>query len=151
MRNDEFVIQAQEILGPTLSGRGFTLEEIDDAVDEGGRYGAALYYLSSDCKLQIYWSAREWEVNVMVAPLGSPNQHGLYDRSRRWHYLPEFSPRPNLSLEELVKKRREEGVKFLDDIGQLRQLVGHIDRYFEKAHTEILKQYGQEPLDFGEQ
>lgn len=74
---------------------GFALDCIDDDVDEGGRSGHVVYFRSEDCKLQIYWSSREFEINAMIAPLSAPNVHGLYDTSSKWHYLNEFVKHPN--------------------------------------------------------
>jgi hypothetical protein len=83
MMASEFVEDVQAIVGPVLKGLGFVLDEIDINPDEGGRRQHVLYYHSPDCKIQIYWSSREGEINAMIGPLDAPNECGLQDRSRK--------------------------------------------------------------------
>ena len=79
---EDFSEEVQVIIGTLLSRLGFAVDRIDNDVDEGGRCGRVVYYRGGDCcKIQVYWSAREFEINAMIAPLLAPNEHGLYNRS----------------------------------------------------------------------
>ena len=140
--SDDFSSKVQSILDPLLLDLGFTLDEIDDNIDEGGRRGSVVYYRSQDCKLQIYWSSREGEINCMIGPLDAPNEPGLYNRSTKWHYLNEFTKPPDLPLEELVRVLREERVNFESDVTWLEWLRERIGRDFDAAHAAVLKMYG---------
>jgi len=139
---DSFPTEVQSVVGPLLTDLGFTLDEIDNNVDEGGRLGAVVYYQSDDCKLQVYWSAREREINAMIAPLNAPNEHGLYDRSSKWRYLNEFVKPPDLPLEELVRVLKADRANFESDIKWLEWLKGRISQYFEAAHAGVLEMHG---------
>lgn len=139
---DDFSDEVQSIVGPLLTSLGFRLDAIDNGVDEGGRLGAVIYYRGEDCKLQVYWSAREREINAMIAPLDAPNEHGLYNRSAKWHYLTEFVKRPELPLEELVQVLKAERVNFESDTKWLEWLRGRISQYFEAAHAGVLEMHG---------
>jgi hypothetical protein len=135
-----FSDEVRKIVEPYLLSIGFDLDAIDDNVDEGGRQGSAIFYRGEDCKIQVYYSSREGEINAMIGPLDAPNEHGLYNRSRKWHYFNDFANEPKLPLEELVKKLRDERANFettpkwLEWIKQER-----IQRYFESAHAAIVK------------
>jgi hypothetical protein len=138
---DNFSEKVANIVGPLLSSLGFTLDAVDDDVDEGGRRGSVVYYRADDCKIQIYWSPRAGEINCMIAPIDAPNEPGLYDRSGKWHYLNEFVEKPNLPLEELVKMLRSEKANFETTDKWLQWLRDRIQRYFGAAHSGILKLY----------
>lgn len=140
--SEKFPEQAKLIVGPVLQNLGFTLEEVDDAVDEGGRRGAVLYYRRPDCKIQIYWSAREHEINCMIGPLEAPNEHGLYNRSGKWHYLNDFTPTPQIPLEDLVHQLRSERSNFESHTKWLKWLAQRVEDYYEDAYSGILKLYG---------
>ncbi|SON62741.1 hypothetical protein MSIMFI_04269 [Mycobacterium simulans] len=136
---DDFLQEVQIIVGPFLSDLGFTVDEVDSAVDEGPK-GSVVYYRGQDCKIQIYHSSREGEINAMIAPLDAPNDYGLYDRSRKWHYFNDFTELPNLPVEELVRKLREERASFETTPKRLEWLNReHIARYFESAHAAIVE------------
>lgn len=137
-----FPEQVQAVVGPLLTDLGFHLDAVDDGVDEGGRTGLAVYYRAKDCKLQIYWSAREHEINAMIAPLHALNEHGLYNRSAKWHYLNEFATPPDLPLEELVENLKADRANFLSHDEWLRWLDGHISQYFGAARAGVLAMYG---------
>lgn len=47
-----FSEDVQAIVGPLLAQLGFTLDEIDDSPDEGGRPQHVVYYRSNDCKIR---------------------------------------------------------------------------------------------------
>lgn len=67
---DDFLHEVQTIVGPFLSDLGFIIDEVDGAVDEGGPTGSVAYYRGKDCKIQIYHSSREGEVNADDRPVG---------------------------------------------------------------------------------
>lgn len=136
---EDFTTEVQKIVEPLLSSMGFTLDAIDNDVDEGGRKGSVIIYRAQDCKIQIYHSSREGEINAMIGPLSAPNEHGLYDRSRKWHYFNDFAVEPKLSLEELVDKLRAERVNFETTHSWLEWLKRErIARYFDSAHAAII-------------
>ena len=138
--NDEFPQRVRAIVEPLLSGMGFTLDAIDDDVDEGGPKASVLFYRSKDSKIQIYWSSRAGEINAMIGPLDAPNVHGLYDRSRKWHYFNDFTDEPKLPLEELVQKLRSERANF-ETIPKWLEWIKkeRIARYFESAHAAVVR------------
>ncbi|WP_422745636.1 hypothetical protein ACN27E_24995 [Mycobacterium sp. WMMD1722] len=140
----KFVSDVQSVIGPLMTDLGFVLDGVDDSVDEGGRTGAVVFYRRWDCKLQIYWSAREFEINVMIAPGWAPNEHGLYDRSAKWHYLTEFVPRPDVPLEQLVKMLRADRANFESDTTWLMWLKERIAENFAAAHLGVLHMYDSE-------
>jgi hypothetical protein len=136
---EDFPTEVQQIVGPLLSSMGFTLDVIDNDVDEGGRKGAVVIYRAQDSKIQIYHSAREGEINAMIGPLTAPNKHGLYDRSQKWHYFNDFADEPELSLEELVDKLRDERANFETVPKWLEWLKRErIARYFDSAHAAVV-------------
>lgn len=139
---DNFSQMVEDIVGPVLSGLGLTLDVVDDHVDEGGRFGSVVYYRGTDCKVQLYWSTRAGEVNCMIAPVGAPNEPGLYDRSGLWHYLNEFIEKPNLPLEELVQMLKAEKSNFETREKWLAWWSGRIERYLRTARLGIVKIYG---------
>lgn len=133
----EFSTDVQSIVGPLLAERGFVLDEIDDRPDEGGRDQHIVYYRSNDCKIQIYQSSREGEVNCMIAPLDVPNEFGL--RAKKWQYLTRFAKRPDLPLEELGIVARAEYEAYANPLEWVRDRIA---RHYEAAHAGILKMYG---------
>lgn len=136
---EDFSREVQTIVGPLLSSMGFALDSIDNDVDEGGRTGSVVFYRSQDCKIQIYFSAREREINAMIGPLDAPNEHGLYTRSPDWHYLNDFSDEPKLPLEELVEKLRSDRTNFETTTKWLEWIKAErIVRYFDSAHAAIV-------------
>ena len=136
---ENFADDVQSIVGPLLADLGFVLDEIDINVDEGGRQGAVVYYRSRECKMQIYKSSREGNVNCMIAPASAINGFGPHDRSRMWHYLNDFSPPSNVSLEELVKSVSYKAKTEIEQLGEVRDRIGE---HYDEAHTGILKKYG---------
>lgn len=121
---------------------GFTPDIIDTDVDEGGPKGSVIFYRSADCKIQVYRSSREGEINAMIGPLDAPNQHGLYDRSGKWHYFNDFADEPKLPLEELVRKLRDERSNFETTSKWLEWIKKErIGRYFEAAHKAIIDEH----------
>ena len=139
MTNSEFSTEVQTIVGPVLKQLGFVLDEIDDSPDEGGRRQHIVYFRSEDCKVQVYESAREGEVNCMIAPIDVPNEFGL--RARKWQFLTRFSKRPDLPLAELAELARAEYKSYSNPLEWVRD---RIVKYYEAAHKGILEMYGME-------
>jgi hypothetical protein len=137
---ENFPTEVQAVVGPLLADLGFTLDEIDDNVDEGGRQGSVVYYRTSDCKLQVYRSSREGSVNCMIAPLDAPNKIGTRDRSYKWQYLTRFAPLPDVPLEESVQSVSFDAET---DIELLEWVKNRIAEYFEVAHAGILQMFGK--------
>lgn len=112
---------------------------VDDDVDEGGRTASFVVYRGQDCKIQVYYSSREGEINAMIGTLDAPNQHGLYDQSRKWHYFNDFADEPKICLEELVRNLRDERSNFETTQKWLEWIKRErIDRYFESAYAAIV-------------
>ena len=135
----KFSDDTQSIVGPVLAELGFTLDEIDDSPDEergGSRH--IVYYRSNDCKIQVYESSREGEINCMIAPLDAPNDFGL--RTKKWQYLTRFASRPDgVPLAELVRLAKAEYDSYTNPLEWVRD---RIVRNYEAAHAGILQMYG---------
>lgn len=140
MVKEDFSREVQTIVGPLLTSMGFAVDSVDNDVDEGGRTGSVVFYRSRDCKIQIYFSSREREINAMIGPLDAPNEHGLYTRSPDWHYFNDFSDEPKLPLEELVEKLRSDRANFETTPKWLEWIkTERIGRYFDSAHAAIVE------------
>ncbi|ALR10823.1 hypothetical protein MYCSP_04350 [Mycobacteroides saopaulense] len=63
------------------------LDEVQDAVSYGDRPAWAIYYRGLDCKLQICSSLRDGGIDFFLAPLDTPNELGVDNRSKKWHYM----------------------------------------------------------------
>jgi hypothetical protein len=133
----EFSTEVQTIVEPLLKELGFVLDEVDDNPDEGGRRQHVVYYRSNDCKIQVYESSREGEVNCMIAPLDAPNEFGL--RTKKWQYLTRFSKRPDLPLAEIAELARAEYTAYANPLDWVRD---RIVKYYDAAHIGILEMYG---------
>jgi hypothetical protein len=132
---EDFPSAVKAVVGPTLTDLGFLLDEIDNNVDEGGRRGSVVYYRSDDCKIQIYKSSREGSVNCMIAPLDAVNAFGPGDQTYKWVYLNDFSPAPDVPLEELVKSVSFEPKTDIELLEWVRDRIGE---YFPEAHAAII-------------
>jgi hypothetical protein len=137
--SSEFSTEVQTILGPVLEQFGFVLDAVDDSPDEGGRRQHIVYFRSNDCKMQVYESAREGEVNCMIAPLDVPNEFGL--RARKWQFLTRFAKRPDLPLAELAELARAEYNSYSNPLEWVRDRIA---KYYDAAHKGILEMYGAE-------
>jgi hypothetical protein len=78
----------------------------------------------------------------MIGPLEAPNEHGLYNRSGKWHYLNDFTPTPQIPLEDLVHQLRSERSNFESHTKWLKWLAQRVEDYYEDAYSGILKLYG---------
>jgi hypothetical protein len=98
--------ELEHFLVPTLSDAGFKLDELDDAAIYENRPAWAIYYRGHDCKLQVCWSARDGGIDFMLAPLDAPNEFGLLNTSRKWHFMLMLSdahddlPTPGLDADD---------------------------------------------------
>jgi hypothetical protein len=134
--SSEFSADVQNIVGPLLVDLGFSLDEVDDTPDEGGRQQHVVYYRSDDCKIQIYDSWREGEINCMIAPVSVSNEFGL--RAEKWQFLTRFTKMPNLSLTEVADLAKAE----LDaHPNRLEWVRDRIAKYYDDAHQGILEMY----------
>jgi hypothetical protein len=133
----QFSDDVQGVVGPILAQRGFVLDEIDDRPDGGGRERHIVYYRANDCKVQIYKSSREGEVNAMIGPATVPNEFGL--QAKKWQYFGRFSKRPDVPLEELVALARAEYEAYENPLEWVRD---RIITSYEAAHTGIIEMYG---------
>lgn len=132
----DFSKEVQAVVGPLLYELGFTLDSADVRIDEGGRFGSVVYYVSADCRIQIHQSSREGSVNCMIAPLDAQNAFGPHDRSSKWQYLTKFAPMPDEPLEELVAAVSFEPKTSTE---QLRWVRDRILECYRTAHAGILK------------
>lgn len=139
MTSSEFSTEVQTIVGPVLEQFGFVLDAVDDSPDEGGRRQHIVYFRSNDCKMQVYESAREGEVNCMIAPLDVPNEFGL--RARKWQFLTRFAKRRDLPLAELAELARAEYNSYSNPLEWVRDRIA---KYYDAAHKGILEMYGAE-------
>lgn len=132
-----FSNEVETIVGPLLAEKGFTLDGTDDSPDERGGTRHIVYYRSDDCKIQIYKSSREGEVNCMIAPLDASNEFGL--RAERWQYLTRFVERPNLPIDELIQSARAEYESYPNPLQWVRDRIANS---YEQARSGVLKMYG---------
>ncbi|WP_328358626.1 hypothetical protein OG976_04830 [Mycobacterium sp. NBC_00419] len=132
----EFAEGVEAIVGPVLTDLGFTLDEIDDGPDKGGRPRQIVYYRSRDCKIQVYNSRREGEVNCMIAPLDAANEFGL--NAKEWHFLDRFTERRSPPTAESVKLATAEYRSYANPVEWVRD---RILKYYDDAHRGILAKY----------
>ncbi|MEW2481743.1 hypothetical protein AB0876_19330 [Mycobacterium sp. NPDC049093] len=128
--------QVRATVGPLLDELGFAFDGSDDSPDRGGSRHI-VYYRSEDCKVQIYTSSREGEVNCMIGPLAAPNEFGV--RADKWQYFTRFAKRPDLPLEELIRAARVEYESYSDPLEWVRDRIAN---NYKSAHTGILEMYG---------
>jgi hypothetical protein len=133
-----FSADVHAVIGPLLGDLGFTLDEIDDSPDEGGRERHIVYYRSNDCKIQVFDSWREGDVNCMIAPADVPNQFG--PEAEKWQFLTRFAELPDLSLSEISDLAKGA----LDAYPNRLEWVRHrIAKYYDAAHEGVLALYGE--------
>jgi hypothetical protein len=135
--SSDFYADVEATVGPLLESLGFVLDEVDDNPDKGGISRNIVYYRSDDCRLQIYYSAREGEINCMIAPLDAPNEFGL--NSEKWYYISYFSKRPDLPPKERLRQAIAE-VEAYDN--RLDWVKDRIIEHYETARAGILEKFG---------
>jgi hypothetical protein len=133
----DFYAEVEAKLGTLLQQMGFAVDGVDDGPDEGGIARHIVYYRSADCKLQIYYSAREGEMNCMIAPLHAPNEFGL--NSKNWHFISRFSKRSDIPLQEQLQIALAEVQSYENRLDWVKD---RIIRHYEDAHAGILEKYG---------
>lgn len=95
-----------EFLAPSMSRAGLALDEIQDGITYAERRAWAIYYSSATCRLQICWSEREEGIDFMLARPCAPDEFGLLNPSKAWHYMLLLSaidddlPTPGLYADE---------------------------------------------------
>jgi hypothetical protein len=135
----DFSADVQATLMPLLADLGFVLEEIDNDPDDGG-HGLErhiMFFRSFDCKIQVYDSSREGEINCMIAPLDAPNEFGL--NSKKWHYISYFSKRSDLPPEERLRLAIAEAEAYDNGLDWVKD---RIIKHYETARTGILEKFG---------
>ncbi|MGO4442204.1 hypothetical protein AB4Z42_02485 [Mycobacterium sp. 2YAF39] len=128
-------IELDRFLEPTLSKAGFVLDEMQDPIVYGNRPAWAVYYRGSDCKLQVCWSAREGGIDFMVALPDAPNEFGLTNNSKRWHFM--------LLLSDAQDNLETPGLG-ADDDTILTWLQSLFDTHFEPARRVLLQRRARE-------
>lgn len=111
MRTDELI----QFLAPTMADHGLILEKKSYTEVYGGRRAWLIIYRGQDCKVQLYRSEREGEINFMVAPLSAANTFGLSDRTGAWQFMLLLSdavdelktPRPGANDTEIMSWLRD--------------------------------------------
>lgn len=131
-----FSVQVEATVGPVLAERGFVVDGVDDHPDAGGRERHVVYYRSNDCKVQVYQSSRDGEVNAMIAPPDAVNQYG--PDTKKWQYFTRFTPRPDLPLHELARVARAEYEAYSDPLEWVRDRIMNT---YDSAHAGILQMY----------
>jgi len=134
--DSEFAREVQATVGPLLKELGFVVDEVDDGPDEGGIAQSIVYYRSSDCRLQIYYSSREGAANCMIAPLDATNAFGL--RADKWQFLTRFSKRPDLPLAKLAAEANAEYASYANPLEWVRD---RIVKFHVAARAGILEMY----------
>jgi hypothetical protein len=142
-----FSADVRGIVEPVLVGLGFALDAIDDRPDEGGRPQHIVFYRSTDCKVQIYDSARDGSINCMIATLDAENEFGPRDQSGKWQYPLRFVIRQGVPLEEIRKENLT--IDFPTTSQRLEWVRGCIEKYFSIAHKGILEMDGPEYWNSG--
>lgn len=74
-------------LGPDMAAAGLVIDEILDPWSYGDRPAWAIFYRGQDCKVQVYRSARNGGINIMLAPPNATNTFGLSDRTGMWRLM----------------------------------------------------------------
>jgi hypothetical protein len=133
----DFYADVEARVGPLLDNLGFVLDEVDDNPDQGGIARNIVYYRSPDCKLQIYRSSREGEINCMIAPLDAPNEFGL--NGEKWFYISYFSKRPDLPPKERLRLSLAEVEAYDNRLDWVRDRIA---KHYDAAHAGILGKYG---------
>ncbi|BBY95675.1 hypothetical protein MGALJ_53440 [Mycobacterium gallinarum] len=128
-------VELERFLKPTLSNAGFTLDEVQEPIVHGNRPAWAVYYRRSDCKLQVCWSARDGGIDFMLALPDAPNEFGLTNDSKEWHFM--------LLLSDAEDNLETPGLGAQDDT-ILTWLQSLFDIHFEPAHRALLQRRARE-------
>lgn len=136
----EFLAEVRSIVEPLLTELGFQLDEYmgDVAYD---KEASAVFFRSNDCKIQVYDSRRNGEINCMIAALDAANTFGPYDRKGEWQYLPRFAIMQGVPLDEI---KEEDFPDFPTPSQWLQSVRRRVEKYYPIAHEGILKIAGPE-------
>lgn len=101
----DFLPVVQHALGPFLERNQFEVDAVDESTENEL---AVVYFRSHECKLQVYSSPRNGEINCMIATTDAPNEWGAKDSQRdTWRFIHELSGRnAGASVEELLERQR---------------------------------------------
>jgi hypothetical protein len=123
-------VELDRFLEPTLSNAGFKLDEVQDSIVYGDRPAWAVYYRNNDCKLQACWSALDGGIDFMLAPPDAPNEFGLTNNSKKWHFM--------LLLSDVHDDLETPGLDAGDD-AILPWLKSLFDIHYEAARRALLQ------------
>ena len=122
-------VELDRFLEPSLSAAGLELDEIEESIEYRERPAWAIFYRGKDCKLQVCWSARDGGIDFMLAPLDAPNEFGLTNSSKKWHFM--------LMLSDVHDDLKTPGIE-ADDHTVMSWLKGLFDIHFHSARAALL-------------
>lgn len=134
---EEFLIAVRSIVEPRLADLGFRLEEYMSDVGPNDKEGSAVFFRSNDCRIQIYDSRRNGDINCMIAPLSADNIFGPYDRSGMWQYIVMYAVKKGVPREEIMND--ELLTDFPTTLERLHWVRGRIEKYLPMAREILLK------------
>ncbi|AKC37575.1 hypothetical protein [Mycobacteroides chelonae] len=105
------------------------LDAVQDSATYGDRPAWAIYYRRPDCKLQICSSARDGGIDFFLAPPEAPNELGLDNRSKKWHYM--------LMLSDIHDDIPTPGLN-ADDTAVMSWMKDLFEIHFRAAHKALL-------------
>ncbi|MCV7430165.1 hypothetical protein [Mycolicibacterium bacteremicum] len=134
----KFVYEIETTIGRTLSDRRLKFIDAFDGTDSGGRDLKVAYFGNSECKIQIYYWAREVETNCMIGLLDAPNEFGLLSNSTKWQFLTRFGEARDLPLAEIAEHARLELSSFANPL----EWVGDCTaRFYDVALAGMKERY----------
>lgn len=133
----EFLMAVRSIVEPLLTELGFQLDEYVGDIGASDKKGSAVIFRSEDCKIQVYDSRRNGDINCMIAPLAATNTFGPYDSSGVWQYIALFAIKAGVSNEELMNDQLSSDFPTTNE--RLEWVRGRIHKYYPVAHEGILK------------
>jgi|GEM_PF-2520745 len=133
----EFLMAVRSIVEPLLTELGFQLDEYMGDIGASDKKGSAVFFRSEDCKIQVYDSRRNGDINCMMAPLAATNIFGPYDRSGAWENIAMLTVGAGIPREELMKDKLPSDFPTTNE--RLEWVRGRIYKYYSIAHERILK------------
>lgn len=132
----EFLTAVRSIVEPLLAELGFQMNEFMGDIGPSDKKGSAVFFRSEECKIQVYDSRRNGDINCMIAPRGAPNVFGPYDRSGVWQNIGALALRGGVPREELMKDKLPSDFPTTNE--RLDWVRGRICRYYSVALKGIL-------------
>lgn len=132
-RAREHVAMIDRHLRPFLRREGFRLNTV-----RGSGYEWMALYASRRCRLAIYQSARNGEVNALIALPSASTNAGAIRREQGWHYIYGFT-REGLSFDELLASVPEHPVGFEK---QMADVAETLENHFSMMLARILSPDG---------